>query len=166
MKRHIAAATILSLAGSLGGCADNEEHSSLGGQLFFTGVGAVAGGLLGVVVGSGSGRIVSIAVGAALGGAGGFFAAPYLTSLADREAAAKAAEEALARSKDGEIVVWVNEASGNGGTFRPLSTRSSRMGREICRDLQVTVEANGEAAVGTGVACRAAEGGPWKFRNA
>jgi surface antigen len=166
MKRIVSVAMALLLAGSAGGCAEQDE-TGLGAQIFFTGVGAVAGGLLGVVVGSGSGRIVSIGVGAALGGVGGFFAAPYLASLGDREAAAKAAEEALAQStKDGEIVSWTNSESGNGGTFRPLSTRTASMGREICRDLQVTIEANGDFAVGKSVACRPADGGAWVFKNA
>lgn len=79
--------------------------------------------------------------------------APPSPTEGDRQAIARATNEALEHDRTGESRNWANEASGHNGTVTPLATRE-REGREPCRDFQQTFTGGDMTQIAYGTACR------------
>ena len=132
--------------GGFGGMGQKQSIGALGG--------AAAGGLAGSAIGSGSGQLLAVGAGALLGGLLGSQVGKSLDAK-DEQYASSAVERA-AVAPVGETVSWRNPDSGNFGTVTPV--RDAADDGRACREYRTTINVDGRAEQGTGVACRNADG--------
>lgn len=139
------------IAGSLlAGCADGPTKQEIG-----TGVGAVAGGVIGSMFGHGLGKVAATAAGGLLGGWAGHAAGGAL-DRADKEKATEAADTA-ASAPVGEAVSWSNPDTGNSGSTVATKETVDDSGNR-CRDFQSTITVDGKEDTVHGTACRQPDG--------
>lgn len=134
----------------LTGCADAPNKQTIG-----TGVGAVAGGVIGSLFGHGLGKVAATAAGGLLGGWAGHAAGGAL-DRADKEKAEEAAGKA-ATAPVGETVSWSNPDSGNAGSTTITNEAVDSSGNR-CRDYQSTITVGGKDETTHGTACRQPDG--------
>ena len=132
------------------GCANSPTQQEIG-----TGVGAVAGGVIGSLFGPGLGKVVTTAAGGLLGGWAGHAAGGALDD-ADKEKAAAAAEKAQT-APIGETVSWNNPQSGHSGSTTVTKDSVGDSGNP-CRDYQSTVTTGDGEDTAHGTACRQPDG--------
>ncbi len=121
-----------------------------------TGIGALAGGLLGAQFGKGTGQLVAAGLGAV---AGGFIGSSIGKSLDehDKMMAERTSQKALESTPSGSQVEWNNPDSGNSGTITPTKTYKLDDGR-YCREYNQTVNIGGKQEKAYGKACRQPDG--------
>lgn len=121
-----------------------------------TGIGALAGGILGAQFGKGTGQLVAAGLGAV---AGGFIGSSIGKSLDehDRMMANQASQKALESAPSGNTVEWNNPDSGHSGTITPTKTYKADNGR-YCREYSQTVNIGGKQEKAYGKACRQPDG--------
>ena len=142
--------TVALVAGSLGGCATNEEAGALAG--------AVVGGLLGSQIGEGHGRDLATAAGFLVGavvGAG-------IGRNMDRTDALHA-REVLENNRTGDLSEWDNPDTGAHVAMKPTRTYRTARG-QYCREYQTDVDIGGKKERGYGTACRQPDGS-WRIMN-
>ena len=120
-----------------------------------TGIGAVAGGILGNQVGKGGGRVAATMVGAVLGGIVGHEIGKRMDAV-DRQMAQQAEYEALERGASGKAVGWRNPDSGHYGRIVP--EQPYKMGARDCRRYTHTIYIEGRPQTMKGEACRRPDG--------
>lgn len=160
MKKPFRAVAVALVAGlSLSACADmqNSPKTSVG-----TLAGAGLGGLLGAQFGSGTGKLVGVGLGTVVGALVGRGVGESL-DRADRQTAARNAEQSLESRPSGSVSTWQNPDNGTSGTFQPTRTYETAEGR-FCREYQQTVTVGGKTQQAYGTACRQADGS-WKVEN-
>ena len=140
--------SIIALTLILGACANDFQ---LNKQTVGTGMGAVAGGLLGSQVGSGDGQLVAVGVGTLLGAWLGSEVGASLDK-ADQAYAAQALDKAN-NAPINEVITWQNPKSGNSGTYTATREGTTPSGK-YCREFQQTITVGGktERAYGQAVA--------------
>jgi surface antigen len=163
MKYGMKHLTLIALAVSmisLGAC-QNTMGNAGNKQLAGTGIGAVAGGLLGSQIGSGSGRLWATGAGVLLGALAGSEIGSSLDN-ADRAAAMQAQQRAYS-APIGETVTWNNPNSGHSGSYTPVRDGYSSSGR-YCREYNQTIYIDGRQESAHGTACRQPDG-TWEIVN-
>jgi surface antigen len=147
--------TILVIPVALGAC-QGEGVGGMGQKQTIGALGGAAvGGLAGSAIGSGTGQLLAVGAGALLGGLLGSQVGKSLDAK-DEQYATSAVERASV-APVGETVSWRNPDSGNFGTVTPLRETSAGDGRP-CREYRTTINVDGKAEQGTGIACRNADG--------
>ena len=134
----------------LTGCANGPTKQEIG-----TGVGAVAGGVIGSLFGHGLGKVAATAAGGLLGGWAGHAAGGAL-DRADKEKAAEATTKA-GDTPVGESVSWSNPDSGHSGSATSTREVVDNAGNR-CRDFRSTITVDGKDETATGTACRQPDG--------
>jgi len=137
------------------GCQDG----AMSKQGVGTGLGAVAGGLLGSTVGKGNGRTAAILLGAV----GGAFAGNAIGASLDRADRAyynNTTTSSLESVPSGQTSTWKNPDSGNWGSFTPTKTYQGSSG-QYCREFSQKIVVGGQVQEGYGTACRGPDGA-WK----
>ncbi|RED54055.1 surface antigen [Aestuariispira insulae] len=141
----------------LSGCVTDSNLSREDRLASGTGLGMLAGGLLGYSMGGGdTAPIIGMLVGAGAGGVAGYWATDRLTRW-DKSAMNDTAFQGLNESSSGQTLTWANQDSGNSGSFTPVRTFLDAKGR-ICRDFVVTLDVDGTPREGERTACRTATG--------
>ena len=120
-----------------------------------TGIGAVAGGILGNQVGKGGGRVAATMVGAFVGGIVGHEIGRRMDAV-DRQLAQKAEYDALESGVSGKPVAWRNPDSGHYGRIIP--ERPYKLGHRDCRRYTHTIYIDGRPQTMRGQACRRPDG--------
>lgn len=151
MKRNLLMLAAIGLF-SLTGCQTNEWGSK---QSIGTGIGAVAGGVLGSQIGSGSGQHWAIGAGVLLGALAGNEVGLSL-DRADKMYMAQAQNKALS-APTGETVTWNNPESENHGSYKVVRDGMSDRGN-YCREFQQEITVGGERQKGYGTACQQPDG--------
>lgn len=121
-----------------------------------TGVGAVAGGLLGSQFGKGSGQLLFAGLGAVAGGLIGNSIGKNMDDT-DKLMAQKSSQKALESAPSGSAVAWKNPDNGNFGTITPTKTYKQNDG-SYCREYTQTINIGGKEEKAYGKACRQADG--------
>ena len=154
MKKPIFAG-ILVLSLALSGCASMGPKEGAGSV-----VGGVGGAVIGYQFGSGTGRVVCTGVGAI---AGLLIGQEIGRSLdrADELEMQRTAQYALEHNRVDETRAWRNPDSGHSGTITPKRTYRTERG-QYCREYQQTVLIGGEEQQAYGTACRQPDG-TWKI---
>jgi len=147
MNRLKIATMLVAVSLILPGCASHEDTG--------TGVGALAGGLIGSQFGRGGGRVAATMVGAVIGGVVGSEIGRRM-DREDRRLAEEAEYDALERGNSGRARVWRNRDNGHYGEIVP--SRPYRRGDYDCRDYTHTVYIGGRPEVMRGTACRNPDG--------
>jgi surface antigen len=149
MKIHFKICSVILACLLVSGCAGNKQAGG-------TGVGAVAGGILGSMFGKGEGRILAIAAGAL---AGGFVGNQVGKSMddTDKMMAASSSVKALEYSPSGQAVAWRNPDNGHSGAIIPNKTYRADSG-QYCREYTQTVNIGGKQEKAYGKACRKPDG--------
>lgn len=137
------------------------QDGSLTGEDIGTGLGAVAGGVLGSQFGEGSGKTVATAVGALAGAWAGSKVARGLSAQDQRYYNSAATQAASAPV--GQQIAWYNPESGTQGTIVPVREGRDSSG-SACREYQQTVTIGGKTERAYGTACKQADGS-WKIIN-
>ena len=143
-------AAVLVATALVAACADAPTKQEIG-----TGVGAVAGGVIGSLFGHGLGKVAATAAGGLLGGWLGHTAGGAL-DRADKEKATEAAATAESAPL-GEPVTWTNAETGHSGSTTATGDHVDAAGNR-CRDYQSTVTVDGKDDVSHGTACRQSDG--------
>ncbi|NBX85643.1 MAG: glycine zipper 2TM domain-containing protein [Proteobacteria bacterium] len=126
-----------------------------------TGLGAVAGGVIGSQFGGGSGQTVATAIGALAGAWAGSKIVQGMNAQ-DRGYYNTAANKATT-APVGQPITWYNPQSGSQGTI--TATREGRTSDgAACREYQQTVTIGGKTEKAYGTACKQADGS-WKVMN-
>lgn len=112
MPIHIHGSFIVVICMALAGC------ETMSKQQMGTGVGAIAGGILGTQIGGGTGKIIATVGGAALGGLLGSQLGKYLDTQ-DKSKADAASRQAL---ETGRTQTWTNPETGVRGTVQVVNT--------------------------------------------
>jgi surface antigen len=155
--KKLAAATLLSIALSLGACADIQNNpKTAAGTL----VGAGGGALIGSQFGGGKGQLVTTALGALAGAWAGSEVGKSL-DRADHASMQSTTQRALETAPSSEVSEWRNPDTGNYGTVTPVRTYQSSSGQN-CREYQQTVTVGGRTEEAYGTACRQPDG-TWKI---
>lgn len=160
MKNTLALTVMTVAALAMVGCT-NTMRGAGNKQVVGTGLGAVAGGLLGSQVGGGSGRLWATGAGVLLGALAGSEIGASLDN-ADRAYASQAQSRAYS-APVGESISWNNPNSGNYGTYTPTRDGYSSSGR-YCREYQQTIVVGGRTEKGYGTACQQPDGS-WEIVN-
>ena len=130
--------------------------------------GAAIGGLSGAALGAGLGAAAGNGRGAAIGAGAGLLVG-LIAGLAkghelDQEDCrqAQVALQLLGTQPTGRPVTWSNSASGNSGSFTPVSDTYTSPGGRVCRQISADYAMKGHNAVTSdpGVVCRD-EHGDW-----
>lgn len=155
MKRNLLMLAAIGLL-SLTGCQTNEWGNK---QAIGTGIGAVAGGVLGSQIGGGSGQHWAIGAGVLLGALAGNEVGLSL-DRADKIYMAQAQNRALS-APTGETVTWNNPESDNSGSYKVVRDGMSDQGN-YCREFQQEIIVGGERQKGYGTACQQPDG-TWRL---
>lgn len=145
--RHVA--LLCALCTLLSSCEGHKQGAG-------TGIGALAGGILGAQFGKGSGKFVTAGLGALAGGLIGNSIGKSLDEH-DKMMAERASQNALESSPSGTTVAWQNPDNGNSGTITPTKTYKLNNGR-YCREYTQTINVGGKAEKAYGKACRQPDG--------
>jgi len=153
---------VLALVSSLalGACAQNGQDNPWGmgtKQTVGTGVGAVAGGVVGSQIGGGSGKLWATGAGALLGA----FAGSSIGKSLDQ------ADMAVEQAESGPLnktVNWNNAESGHSGSVTPIREGHVQGTNQLCRQYNQTITINGQAQSAVGTACQN-EDGTWTLQN-
>ena len=149
----------------LGGCADTMTRVQdmnwleIGGTLG----GAVVGGYVGSQFGGGFGQTLFMTAGVLMGGSSGYTAARNLDQ-SDQARYDSTVRQALAQSRDGEVVHWQNPKTGRTGIFRAVNTYQRSNGQS-CRQYRASVVFDDGIFSGGGIACQMANGSWVKLRD-
>ncbi len=146
-KTVVAAVLVLVFAAA---CSGQGERQKVG-----TGLGAVAGGLLGSQFGSGTGQLFATGAGVFIGALIGSEIGRSMDEV-DRMKADQAISQART-APIGETITWNNPDSGNSGTVTPMRDGTSASGA-YCREFQQTVTIGGRTEQAFGTACRQPDG--------
>jgi surface antigen len=149
---------------SLSSIAHSQTCPALGPKAVIgAAVGAGAGAALGSSL-AGNNR----ALGATLGGLGGAAIGGSVGSALDQRDCQQAqlALQQMASARTGQPVPWSDSATGNRGTFTPLSDPTKTADGHICRQYhRVTVMSDGQQTDGgNGLTCRDAHG-DWQAQS-
>ena len=150
---------------ALGGCANTMNRVQdmtwleIGGTLG----GAVIGGYTGSQLGGGFGQTLFSTAGVLLGGSSGYTATRNL-GRSDQAKYNSTVQQALAQSRDGEIVNWQNPETGRTGIFRAVNTYQRSNGQS-CRKYRASVVFGDGIFSSGGVACQMANGSWFKFHD-
>lgn len=127
-----------------------------------TGVGALAGGLLGSQFGKGSGQLLAVGIGAI---AGGFVGSAIGKNMDEHDQlmAERASQKALEVAPSGSSVAWRNPDNGHSGVIVPTRTYKHDDGR-YCREYSHTINIGGQHEKAYGKACRQPDG-QWQIVN-
>lgn len=126
-----------------------------------TGIGALAGALLGYGLGKGhSDKEAAIVVGALLGGYAGNRIGAQLNE-ADRVMAGRALTTSLEYNTTGASTTWTNPDTGHSGYSKPVRTYEQTDGTP-CREFTTVVTVGGQQQEAYGTACRQADGS-WRI---
>ncbi|GJL82188.1 MAG: hypothetical protein DHS20C01_18220 [marine bacterium B5-7] len=160
MFTRIVTATMISAALLVGGCATTNSPP-VNKETAGTGIGAVAGALLGYGLGKGhSDKEAAVVIGAILGGAAGNRLGARLNE-ADRIMAGNTLGDALENDPVGNARQWQNPDTGHAGSAVPTRTFYNNDGTP-CREFTTTVNIGGQQENAHGTACRVADGS-WKI---
>ncbi len=144
----------------VGGCATSS--TPVNKETAGTGVGALAGALLGYGLGKGhSDKEAAIVVGALLGGVAGNRLGARLNE-ADRMMAGRSLSDTLEYNKVGTSSDWHNPDTGHGGYSTPTRTYTRSDGTP-CREFTTVVNVGGKSEEAYGTACRQADGS-WRIQ--
>jgi surface antigen len=146
---------------SLSACDPNTGQFNMNKQTVGTGIGALAGGVVGSSMGKGSGQLWATGAGAVLGGLLGSSIGASLDK-ADQGYATQAAYQAN-NAPIGQSIAWNNPQSGNHGTITPVRDGRDTGGR-YCREYQQTVTVGGKKQSAYGTACQTPNG-DWEVVN-
>jgi len=136
---------LLVIASLLSACNANKQGVG-------TGVGLIAGGLIGSQFGKGGvGTVLGAGIGALIGGAIG-----QKMDEKDRKLASEATQRTLEAAPTGTTVAWKNPDNGHNGQITPTKTYPDQ-GRH-CREYTHVVEIGGEFQKAYGKACRTPDG--------
>jgi len=146
---------ILMATTGLAGCSSNPDGSKKVG----TGLGAIAGGVLGSQFGSGVGKVAATLGGAAAGAFIGREIAKALTKE-DKDQMNEATVQALNSQDETANTSWSNPDSGNSGTVvANQAYAAEESSSSMCRDFTQTVTlADGTEEEATTTACQQADG--------
>ena len=133
-----------------------------GGAIVGTLGGAALGGFLGSQIGGGTTQLAFTGAGVLVGGLVGNQIGKALTCR-DQQQVQNTTQRTLESQPSGTAVAWNNPDSGNRGTVTPTNTYQTSNGT-YCRNFEQTVTVNGRTEVGTGTACRNAQGG-WDIQQ-
>lgn len=169
MTRRVLASLVLTLflascaadGGMSGGGGGYGRQSGVNKQAVGTGVGALAGGLLGSQVGGGSGRLWTTGAGVLLGALAGSSVGASLDK-ADQAYADRAFSQATA-APVGQQITWANPDSGNSGAYTVNRTGRTADNRS-CREFTQTIMIGGRSQQGVGTACQNPDGS-WQIQN-
>lgn len=150
--RMMAIGAVAAIGLTVAACTPGTEQQTIG-----TGVGAVAGGLLGSTIGSGRGRTVATAAGIVAGALVGSAIGAHLDEQ-NRRRAMEAEYRALQYGPPDTPVVWRDGRSNVYGEVVP--GRPYQRGRYDCRDYTHTIYVDGRPQVARGYACLR-EDGTW-----
>lgn len=139
----------VSCAMFLTSCAGNKQGVG-------TGIGAVAGGLLGAQFGKGPGKLLAVGLGAVAGGLIGNAIGKNMDDT-DKMMAEKTSQQALESSPSGQSIAWKNPDNGHSGTITPTKTYKLDDGR-YCREYTQMVNIGGQQEKAYGKACRQPDG--------
>lgn len=157
-KWLIPAALAASLAA--GGCATSSPPVNK--ETAGTGVGAVAGALLGYGLGKGhSDKEAAIVAGALLGGVAGNRIGARLNE-ADKVMAGRTLGDTLEHNKVGHSGEWRNPDTGHSGYSTPTRTFTRSDGTP-CREFTTVVDIGGQTEEAYGTACRQGDGS-WRIQ--
>jgi len=164
MKNTIISIALVSTL-ALGACAADGSQNTWGmgtKQTVGTGLGAIAGGLLGSKVGSGSGRDWAIGAGVLMGA----FVGSEVGKSLDRADLAyhKQATEQAYVAPINETIAWENPESGHSGSVTPIEQGTDQVTGNYCRKYEQTIVIDGQAETAIGTACRQADG-TWELVN-
>ena len=134
-------------------CAGNKQGAG-------TGIGAVAGGLLGAQFGKGPGKLLFAGLGAVAGGLVGNSIGKSMDDT-DKMMAERASQKALESTPSGNSIAWTNPDNGHSGTITPTKTYKQNDGG-YCREYSQTVTIAGKQQQAYGKACRQQDGA-WKI---
>lgn len=145
---------LLALTALLAGCADGALGNK---QTLGTGIGALAGGLLGSQVGSGAGKAVATGLGALAGGAiGGAIGA----ALNKAEAAALDREtETVLNGQMNKPATWTNPETGT--TVSAVALSQTTENGQTCRLIEQKATVNDKTVTAPVKKCKQADG-TWK----
>ncbi len=152
----IAKAAVVAVALMSGACSNisNEDAGAWTGAV----IGGLAGGWAGAQFGGGTGQMVFTVLGALSGGMTGYETGRSLM-VADRQSYDRAVAEALDAQHGSTQASWENPETGNSGLIRMGQSFSNANG-EDCRQFRSTVAFSDAVLSGPGAACRA-QGGQW-----
>ena len=150
---------ILLLSILITSCTDNKQGVG-------TGIGVIAGGLIGSTIGKGDGKIVATIIGA---GAGGLIGSAIGKELDDQDKKIMElkSQQALEKATSGSSVVWHNPDTGNNGSITPTRTFKAESGvnqGKYCREFTQVITIAGESRKAYGTACRAPDGS-WQIQS-
>ena len=157
-KLSLVAVLIAATLGLSAPQAQADDCDWSGGTIIGTLGGAALGGFLGSQFGSGTGQLAFTGLGVVVGGIAGNQIAKALT-CEDKQQMNHANQQAQT-APVGQPIAWNNPESGNHGTVTAVRDGTSQSG-QYCREFQQTVTVDGKTDQGTGVACRQADGS-WK----
>jgi surface antigen len=155
LSRKFFAATALTAALAISGCANDAGPNQTGGAL----MGAALGGLLGSQFGHGDGRLAMTALGTLAGAAVGSNVGKRLDDVDHQRM--REAEQRAYGAPINETIVWNNPNSGHSGYVRPVRD-GRRSSGEYCREFQSEINVGGQREKGYGTACQQPDGS-WKI---
>lgn len=163
MKRLTVNLTSVLIAGALAaGCA-SQSSTPVNKEIAGTGLGSVAGALLGYGLGKGhSDKEAAIIAGALLGGYAGNRLGARLNE-ADKVMAGRTLGDALEHNRTGTAGAWHNPDTGHAGSSTPTRTFTRADGTP-CREFTTSVEIDGRNERAYGTACRQADGS-WQIQS-
>jgi len=156
MKKAILLASAISLSACQTGTIAMTPSEIAG-----TGVGAIAGAMIGSQFGGGTASTLFALTGAAVGGGIGYGFGQYMDA-SDMQAFESSTRQALDTAPDGQIMNWHNPQTGVVGTVRPVRSYYYARDGRVCRDYEATFAAPEGIGNGQGRACRY-EAGPWQL---
>lgn len=136
------------IASLLSACNANKQGAG-------TGIGLLAGGLIGSQFGSGGDRAIGAVLGAGIGALIGGTIGQKMDEK-DRKLAVEATQKTLEAAPTGSTVAWRNPDNGHSGKITPTKTYPDQ-GRH-CREYTHVVEIGGEFQKAYGKACRKPDG--------
>ena len=164
--RLLKAFAIAGIGLSLAACDQGIYNGGMGGmgpkQTVGTGVGALAGGVIGSQFGGGEGRLWATGAGVLIGALMGSEVGKSL-DRADRAYMGRATYSALENNRSGQTSRWDNPDSGHYGTITPQPAYSTSSGRP-CREYTQTIYIDGRSQQAHGTACRMPDGS-WQIQN-
>lgn len=157
---------IASVGLSLAACDQGIYNTGYGGmgpkQTVGTGVGALAGGVIGSQFGGGEGRLWATGAGVLIGALMGSEIGKSL-DRADQNYMGQTTYNALDRYPSGQTARWENPDNGHYGTVTPEPVYTDPSGRP-CREYTQTIYIDGRSQQAHGTACRMADGS-WQIQN-
>ncbi len=134
-------------------CSNKQSVGTIGG--------GIIGGLVGSKLGKGQGNVLTTGVGVLAGALLGSEIGRHMDEQ-DRKILAITSQKVLEDSPSGRSVEWKNPDNGHYGYVTPTKTYQERSGR-YCREYQQTIMIGGKKEEGYGKACRQPDG-TWEIQ--